>query len=50
MTATGQNVKGLVAFGAKGPRRAAQVVALRQPEAGRLGGSMESENIAARCT
>src|SRR5215207_6772694 len=34
MIASGQNVKRLVAFGAKGPRRAAQAAALRRPGAG----------------
>ena len=37
MTAAGQNVKRLVAFGSKGPRRPAQVAALRRPEAARRG-------------
>ena len=37
MTAAGQNVKRLLAFGSKVPRRAAQVAALRRPEAGRHG-------------
>ncbi len=37
MIASGQNVKRLVAFGPKGPRRAAACAALRQPEAGRSG-------------
>jgi hypothetical protein len=35
MIASGQNVKRLLSFGAKGPRRPAQVAALRRPEAGR---------------
>ena len=37
MIASGQNVKRLVAFGAKNPRRAAQAAALWRPEAGRCG-------------
>ena len=37
MVASGQNVKRLLAFGSKGPRRAAQVAALRRPEASRRG-------------
>ena len=37
MTAAGQNVKRLLAFGSKVPRRPAQVAALRPPEAGRRG-------------
>lgn len=37
MIASGQNVKRLVAFGAKSPRRAAQAAALWRPEAGRCG-------------
>jgi Transposase DDE domain len=37
MTAAGQNVKRLLAFGSKGPRRPAQVAALRRPEAARRG-------------
>ena len=37
MIASGQNVKRLVAFGTRGPRRAAQVAALRRPEAGHCG-------------
>ena len=36
MIASGQNLKRLLSFGAKGPRRPAQVAALRRPEAGRL--------------
>jgi len=35
MIASGQNVKRLLAFGARGPRRLAQVAALRRPEASR---------------
>jgi hypothetical protein len=35
MTAAGQNVKRLLTFGRKGPRRPAQVAALRVPEAAR---------------
>jgi transposase len=35
LIASGQNVKRLLSFGAKGPRRPAQVGALRRPEAGR---------------
>jgi Transposase DDE domain len=35
MIASGQNLKRLLAFGSKGPRRPAQVAALRRPEAGR---------------
>ncbi len=35
MVASGQNVKRLLAFGARGPRRPAQVAALRRPEASR---------------
>jgi len=35
MIASGQNVKRLLAFGKKRPKRPAQVVALRRPEAGR---------------
>lgn len=37
MIASGQNVKRLVAFGSRPPRRVAQVAALRRPEAGRPG-------------
>ena len=37
ITAAGQNVKRLLAFGGKVPRRPAQVAALRGPEAGRRG-------------
>ena len=37
MTAAGQNVKRLLAFGSKVPRRPAQVAALRRPEAARRG-------------
>jgi transposase len=37
MVASGQNVKRLLAFGSRGPRRPAQVAALRRPEAGRRG-------------
>ena len=37
MIASGQNVKRLLAFGTRGPRRPAQVAALRRPEAGRCG-------------
>jgi len=37
MIASGQNVKRLLAFGSKGPRRPAQAAALRRPEAGRPG-------------
>jgi transposase len=37
MTAAGQNVNRLLAFGSKGPRRVAQVAALRRPEAARRG-------------
>jgi hypothetical protein len=37
MIASGQNVKRLVAFGAKSPRRAAQAAALWRPKAGRCG-------------
>ena len=33
MVASGQNVKRLLAFGTKGPRRPAQAAALRQTEA-----------------
>ena len=36
MTASGQNVKRLMEFGAKGPRRPAQAAALHRPEAVRL--------------
>jgi hypothetical protein len=32
ITATGQNIKRLLTFGSRGPRRPAQVVALRPPE------------------
>ncbi len=35
--ASGQNVKRLVAFGTRGPKRPAQVAALRRPEARRCG-------------
>ncbi len=35
MTAAGQNVKRLLAFGTRRPKRPAQVSALRRPEAGR---------------
>jgi transposase len=35
MIASGQNVKRLLAFGTRSPRRPAQVAALRRPEAGR---------------
>ena len=35
MIASGQNVKRLLAFGARGPRRLAQAAALRRPEASR---------------
>ena len=35
MIASGQNVKRLLAFGSRAPRRVAQVAALRRPEAGR---------------
>ncbi len=38
MTASGQNVKRLLAFGTKGPRRPAQATALRRPKAVRLPG------------
>jgi hypothetical protein len=37
MVASGQNVKRLLAFGSKGPRRPAGVAALRRPEAERCG-------------
>jgi hypothetical protein len=37
MIASGQNLKRLVAFGSRPPRRVAQVAALRRPEAGRPG-------------
>ena len=37
MIASGQNVKRLLAFGSRGPRRPAQVTALRRPEASRRG-------------
>jgi transposase len=37
MMACGQNVKRLLAFGTRSPRRPAQVAALRRPEAGRCG-------------
>jgi transposase len=37
MIASGQNVKRLLAFGTRGPRRPAQVAALRRPETGRCG-------------
>jgi hypothetical protein len=37
MIASGQNVKRLLAFGTRSPRRPAQVAALRRPEAGRCG-------------
>ena len=36
MTASGQSVKRLMEFGARGPRRPAQAAALRRPEAVRL--------------
>jgi hypothetical protein len=35
MIASGQNLERLLSFGAKGPRRPAQVVSLRRPEADR---------------
>lgn len=37
MIASGQNLKRLLAFGTRSPRRVAQVAALRRPEAGRRG-------------
>src|SRR5215208_4053440 len=37
MIASGQNVKRLLTFGTRGPRRPAQVAALRRAEAGRYG-------------
>jgi hypothetical protein len=45
MIASGQNVKRLLAFQSRGPRRPAQAAALRRPEAP-LAGSTESEDIA----
>ncbi len=37
MIASGQNVKRLLAFGTRGPKRPAQAAALRRPEPGRCG-------------
>ncbi len=50
MIASGQNLKRLVAVGARGPRRPAQVAALRGAEAGRRRGLHGVRDHRGRCT